>query len=241
MEWNEYHHAWIVSEFYRLLLERWGEAGLRAFIQAAQTYGEQRGKRRAMRAIADGRSLGLLEYFAYGEYNSTDDFFDVDMWGEPGVVHEKVTRCPWADLFAQRGIKDCGDVYCREIDRAIVRGFNPELELETASTQHYGGCCRFYFRQSGIPADTLDQAEVLTEGRTDVSMPLSYHCAHVFHVFRSTVVGVFGGIGRQMADQVLAGFAAQYGQGAADALSAWSAAPFDTILTLEDWYHYDAN
>ena len=25
MEWNEFHHAWIVSEFYRLLLERKGE------------------------------------------------------------------------------------------------------------------------------------------------------------------------------------------------------------------------
>ena len=60
MEWNEFHHAWIVSEFYRLLLERKGEAGRRAFRQAAQTYGEQRGKRMAMRAIADGRPLGLL-------------------------------------------------------------------------------------------------------------------------------------------------------------------------------------
>lgn len=58
MIWNEHHHAWIVSDYYRLLLEQFGAAGKRAFVQAAQTYGEQRGKRMAMRAIADGRPLG---------------------------------------------------------------------------------------------------------------------------------------------------------------------------------------
>ena len=81
----------------------------------------------AMRAIADGRPLGLLEYFAYGEYPSTDAFFDVDMWGEPGVVHEKVTRCPWADIFAQRGLKDCGDTYCRDGVHPALRRLLPLL------------------------------------------------------------------------------------------------------------------
>ena len=88
MIWNEHHHAWIVSDYYRLLLEQFGAAGKRAFVQAAQTYGEQRGKRMAMRAIADGRPLGLLEYFAYGEYPSTDAFFEVDMWGETGMIYD---------------------------------------------------------------------------------------------------------------------------------------------------------
>ena len=39
MIWNEHHHAWIVSDYYRLLLEQFGAAGKRAFVQAAQTYG----------------------------------------------------------------------------------------------------------------------------------------------------------------------------------------------------------
>ena len=241
MEWNEHHHAWIVSDYYRLLRERHGEAGRRAFLQAARTYGEQRGKRMAMRAIADGRPLGLLEYFAYGEYGSTDVFFDVDMWGEPGVVHEKVTRCPWADVFARRGLKDCGDDYCREIDRAIVRGFNPELELETASTQHYGGCCRFYFRQPGIPADTLDRADALTAGRRDLILPLRYHCAHVYHVFSSTVEGVFGAEGRAVTALAEESFAREFGQDMLDALKAAAAAPFDRALSLEEWSHYDTD
>ena len=241
MEWNEYHHAWVVSEFYRLLLERKGEAGRRVFRQAAQTYGEQRGKRMAMRAMADGRPLGFLEYFAYGEYGSTDAFFTEDMWGEDGVVHEKVTRCPWADLFARRGMKDCGDEYCREIDRAIVRGFDPELELETASTQHYGGCCRFYFRQPGIPADTLERAEALTAGRTDLVMPLSYHCAHVFHVFSATARGAFGAEGEEMAALVLDSFGREYGPEMREALRAGAGAPFDTTLSLEEWSRYDTD
>lgn len=234
MNWNEHHHAWIVSDYYQLLLAQFGEAGKRAFIQAAQTYGEQRGKRMAMRAIADGRSLGFLEYFAYGEYPSTEAFFEVKMWGEEGVVHEQVTRCPWADIFAQRGCKDCGDTYCREIDRAIVRGFNPELEVETESTQHYGPCCRFYFRQPGIPADTLEQAERLTAGRDDIQMPLSYHCGHVLHTFSDTVAGIFGERGRAITEQVLDRFEAKFGAEMTQELCSCASLDFDTILHLED-------
>lgn len=235
MEWNEYHHAWIVSEFYRLFMKQFGERGKCAFIQAAQTYGEQRGKRMAMRSIADGQTLDFRSYFAYGEYSSTDAFFEVQMWGEPGVVNEKVSRCPWADLFARRGLKDCGEAYCREIDRAIVRGFNPELELETRSTQHYGDCCRFYFRHPAVTQEILEQAEELTAGRRDIALPLSYHCAHVFHVFKAVAEGVFGTEGEAVVKEVLRGFSAEYGKTAADFLSQKADGPFDTIMNLEEW------
>lgn len=110
---DEFQHAFIVSEYYRLLKEKWGEQGIAAFRMAAITYGEQRGKRMAMRTVRDGHPLDYEGYFAYGEYPSTPAYFDVDMWDENGVVNEKVTRCPWAKMFAQRGLKECGVVYCR--------------------------------------------------------------------------------------------------------------------------------
>lgn len=155
---DEIQHAFIVSEFYRLLKAHDGENGIAVFRMAAITYGEQRGKRMAMRALRDGHPLDYEGYFAYGEYPSTDAYFDVDMWDEQGVVNERVTRCPWATVFAERGMKECGVAYCREIDRAIVRGFNPELELETASTQHLQGCCRFYFRDQKVYPGLLEKA-----------------------------------------------------------------------------------
>ena len=236
MEWNEYHHAWIVSECYRLLTSRWGEHGRAAFVQAAQTYGEQRGKRMAMRAIADGQPLDFVSYFAYGEYDSTEAFFDVRMWGEPGVVHEEVTRCPWADLFARRGLKECGRLYCREIDRAIVRGFNPELMLETASTQHFEDCCRFYFREDGMGSDALRQAEEKRAAAgKNPRLPLSYHCAHVFHTYAVTARGIFGAAGERVAEEVLRGFEAEYGTAAAEELQARSGGSFETIISEKEW------
>ena len=123
MQWNEHQHAWIVSEYYIQLVDKYGENGKKAFIQAAQTYGEERGKRMAMRAIRDGRELDFNTYFTYGEYAATPEFFDVNMWCEKGVVNEQVTRCPWADVFARRGKKDCGAVYCKEIDKAVAGGW----------------------------------------------------------------------------------------------------------------------
>lgn len=237
MNWTEFHHAWIVSEFYRLLLERWPNRGPHAFRLAARTYGEQRGRRMAMRVIGQNRPLGLLEYFAFGEYTGGEELFDLEMWGEEGVVHEKVTRCPWAEVFARRELTQCGVIYCQEIDRAIVRGFNPQLELETASTQHTSSCCRFYFRQPGIPADTLDQADAMDVSAA--SMPMSYHCAHVYHTFASVAQGIFGTEGARVADQVGQNFEAQYGRSAHALLLRTKQVPFDTILSLEEWLTYD--
>lgn len=239
MEWTEFHHAWIVSEFYRLLTDRWADQGRQAFLIAARTYGEQRGKRMAMRATADGRPLGLVEYFAYGEYDGGEELFELDMWGENGVVHEKVTRCPWAEVFARRGLKDCGVAYCEEIDRAIVRGFNPLLELETASTQHNSPCCRFYFRQEGIGPDTLSRADALAV--TGAAMPMSYHCAHVYHAFAAAARSTFGQAGEEVARDVCRGFGEQYGDKARNMLEKATQLPFDTIMSLEEWMGYESD
>lgn len=226
---DEIQHAFIVSEFYRLLKAHDGENGIAVFRMAAITYGEQRGKRMAMRALRDGHPLDYEGYFAYGEYPSTDAYFDVDMWDEQGVVNERVTRCPWATVFAERGMKECGVAYCREIDRAIVRGFNPELELETASTQHLQGCCRFYFRDQKVYPGLLEKAGALTENRSDISKPLEYHCGHVFHVFSQTVRGVYGQAGAEMCGQVIEAFRGAFGEQMTGALLENAKADFETI------------
>lgn len=226
---DEKQHAFIVSEYYRLLKEKWGEQGVAVFRLAAITYGEQRGKRMAMRCLKDGHALDYEGYFAYGEYPSTPAYFDVEMWDEEGTVHEQVTRCPWAGVFASRGMKDCGVVYCREIDRAIVRGFNPELEIETASTQHLEGCCRFFFRDKAVRPGLLEKAEQMTASRRDITRPLDFHCAHVLHTFAETVHGVWGEEGDAVTDRVKAAFRETNGDEMADALLALLSGDFESI------------
>jgi hypothetical protein len=230
MQWNEYQHAWIVSEFYIQLTGRYGENGKQAFIQASQTYGEQRGKRMALRALRDKKELDFNAYFAYGEYAATPEFFDVNMWCEKGVVNEKVTRCPWADVFAKRNVKDCGVVYCKEIDKAIVRGFNPELDMKTASTQHMESCCRFYFYHENVTEDTLEEKEA-----ENAKMPLSYHCVHVWHVFDTVVQGIYGAEGKEISDKVLKSLENEFGKEASEYIRKKEGTPFDTIISSGEW------
>lgn len=119
---NEKHHASIVLGFYKALAEK-GKQGLDVFVRAAQFYGEERGRRMALRALRDGHPLDYVSYFAYGEWESTPGFYDVTMTPRPGVVDEQICRCPWADVFRAADFTACGTAYCREIDRAIVCGF----------------------------------------------------------------------------------------------------------------------
>lgn len=198
MELNEKHHAHIIAVFYEELKKK-GEQGFAVFKKGAQQYGEERGRRMALRALRDKHPLSYLEYFAYSEWESTPGFYEMTMRAEVGMVDEKVTKCPWASLFAELGIKDCGALYCHEIDRAIVRGFNPELCLELQSTQHYEGLCSFLFKDHNIEETLLEQAEELKkeqEGRN--VLPMAYHCAHVRDVFSRIILDVWGSEGEDI-------------------------------------------
>ena len=73
MGFNEKLHAYIAARFYVRLTHTFGEKGKAAFIHGTQYYAEQRGRRMAKRAIADGQPLTYETYRAYGEWVSTEE------------------------------------------------------------------------------------------------------------------------------------------------------------------------
>jgi len=192
MQLNEKHHAYMVLGFYRAL-SAYGERGLAAFVKGAQLYGESRGRRMAMRALRDSQPLDFVSYFAYGEWDSSPGAYDCTFVARRGYVDENVTRCPWAEVFASEEAKDCGHVYCAEIDRALVRGFNPALVLEVPTTQHYHSCCQFYFRDAGIKSDLFEEADARTAAaKGPVKREFAYHCADLWRNYCNLVLSVFG-------------------------------------------------
>jgi hypothetical protein len=207
----ERHHAVILSLFFAHLAKAYGENGKNTFIKAAQTYGEQRGRRMSLRALRDGNRLDFDAYFAYSEWSPSPGAYDMSVTAGAGVVDERVTRCPWAATFREEDAVECGVAYCSEIDAAIVRGFSPSLRLDLESTQHRGGCCRFYFRDARITNDTMNARDRLVPPGAVVVMPFDYHVAHVFHTFRHTVEDVYGGEGAGMAALVHALLAERFG------------------------------
>jgi hypothetical protein len=200
---NETHHAFLVLAFYKALLGdqnrnlpvEEGPSALGVFIKAAQTYGEQRGQRMALRALRDGvPALNIAAYLAYGEWEGANpEAFDVTMSAERGVLSEMVRRCPWADTWRRHGFLEVGTIYCPEIDGAILRGFNSKLTLETVSNIAGSGVCRFCFYDSGIAGtDTLFQQvnELKARAKGPVKRDFTYHCGHIWAVFCAVISDV---------------------------------------------------
>ncbi len=185
---TEKHHAYIVLEFYRELKKRKGDLGTEIFRCAARIYGEERGHRMALRVLRDGYPLNYDSYFAYSEWESTEGYFDVTMKAGSKTVEECVTKCPWAQVFSEEGCPECGIDYCSEIDRSIVRGFNPNLKLDMPKIQYKDGCCQFFFKDSSITENCFYLGEQMAEkSRGPILLPFSYHCGHVYAVFRKVL------------------------------------------------------
>ena len=131
-KFNEKTHATLIGLFYKHLKAAYGCAGVSCFVKCSQKMAEQRGARMALRALRDGHQLNFKSYMAYGEWTSTFPRRSEEV----GVYPDKETRsflCAWRDTFEEMGLVECGKVYCKEIDRGIVRGFNPDLTFELKS------------------------------------------------------------------------------------------------------------
>lgn len=156
-----------------------GQAGVECFIKAVQKTAEQRGHRMALRAMRDKMPLDYNTYMAYGEIYATIPG-KTEMAGEYPDAETRVYSCAWHDTFWEMDLAECGLVYCKEIDKGIVRGFNPELLFEQKSVLHNAPCCRLVFKNAA-----LDNS-VPVSG--DAKKDWDYHCGHYYKTFGNMCV-----------------------------------------------------
>ncbi len=183
---NENHHAGILSAYFLALKGNFGNVGLAIFKKAEQFYGERRGRRMALRALRDGKQLNYAAYFEYGELISTKGAIDVEFDVGEGRVDECVIRCPWASEFRRLDCTECGEFYCKEIDAAVVRGFNPYLKYELVGNLYQNGCCRFIFQDDSIFPGLFQNLNPPTDAKRD----FNFHCADVYQAYVHTVRSV---------------------------------------------------
>ena len=179
---NEKVHAFLIGLFYQELKAAEGPAGEECFIKAVQRTAEQRGHRMALRAMRDQRPLDYNTYMAYGEIYATIPG-KMEMAGEYPDAETRVYTCAWHDTFKEMGLEACGLVYCREIDKGIVRGFNPDLLFEQKSVLHNAPCCRLVFRNAALD----NSVPVSKEAKKD----WDYHCGHYYKTFGEYIRTVF--------------------------------------------------
>lgn len=228
MELTERTQAFITARYYVRLKERFGDRGVAAFRLAVRYYAEQRGRRMAQRAIADGEPLTYAAYRRYGEWVNTDA---IRARGEenrsetvsisPDFVNY-VSQCPWNTEFREQGLIEAGSVYCSEIDPSLCRGFNPAIQYLAVQSLNDHDICIQKVVDSGLTAEDLKAKK-----KRDGIKSFNYHCAHSYWSFRKMAAGIFGKEGEEIADGVLADTRESWGEEAAGILEKYRQTDFD--------------
>lgn len=214
------HHALLFAWISRAVIQRTDQAMGEAVMRlAVRRYGEQRGRRMALRAQAGGRSLTMDNYLAYGEWQAEPG----EMSGETVATEPHLTRhvhsCPWHRAWEAEALMPYGRIYCLEIDEALVRGFNPDLRLDVNSTQTAGDpFCEFVYH--GAARDQVHRGLV---------MPWDYHAGHLFKTMGEVVVAHLGQAGAEAIEEALADWSSYYGPEAAQILAGYQDTDFDGL------------
>ncbi len=78
------HHALLFTSISREVINTIGEEnGEKLIRKAVRKYGQQRGKRMAIRAKRNGHDLTVANYFAYGEWEVPKDEMDFKLTIKP--------------------------------------------------------------------------------------------------------------------------------------------------------------
>jgi hypothetical protein len=211
---SERHHALLYALIAKKIVEQAGkDAGEAALRVAVRRYGEQRGRRMAIRALANGDDLSMTSFLIYGEWRSGTGLGQHDQTVVGPDVRMVVPRCPWALTWMETSLSVYGRLYCQEIDQALVRGFNPDLIIDVNRTQtNDGEPCDFLFHKAALlSGNTLayiqDKSAALADGTV---MPWEYHCGHLYKTFQEVLTGQLGDAGQEAVRAALDEFAARF-------------------------------
>lgn len=218
-EFNEEVHAFLIGLFYKNFKNSHGNNGINCFIKATQNIAEQRGHRMAQRALKDGNNLDYSAYIAYGEIKSVIPN-KLDVIIQYPDCELQVSKCVWNNVFKKMNLIECGLVYCKEIDKGIVRGFNPNLEFELKSMIHNAPMCKLLLKNA-----RLDKA---IETKTETKKSWEYHCGHYYNTYRKYAITVFDD-GRDIVENVNNVFVEKFGHQMLEVINNYLNTDFDRV------------
>jgi hypothetical protein len=137
--------------------------------------------------VADGCELSMKNYILYGEWSDPRGWSKTEVVSTSPGYKTRVTSCAWCDAWTEYGLIEYGKVYCEWIDRNLVHGFNPALELGVGGAiSHGNGACEFDWIGCSLETeeDISDMARRRAELAPRVTRDFLYHCGHVLHTFR---------------------------------------------------------
>lgn len=207
------HHAMLFAWIAKAAIESFGADGEGAVLAGVRHYGEQRGRRMALRIQADGQKNDLLGYLLYGElkFEDTANVFEIIQKSPYFEFHAQ--KCAWNNIWRENNVLEYGRYYCQEIDVSILRGFNPGFRFEVDGTMTNGAPhCRFLFY--GGKLGLLDSLRYLWRKRRlgdSAKRSWEFHVAELYNTFLETLSQEFGKSGRQAVQSAMDVFKNEYG------------------------------
>lgn len=215
------HHAllmgWLAQEAVRVLGPIPSDDLLR---DAVRRYGQERGSRMAQRALARGHTLSWTSFMAYKEWSAPDHPHSSETLATTPHWRMRVTRCPWNDAWQAEGLGAYGRYYCRDIDLAVVQGYNPALGLSVGHTLPEGSeGCEFAYTEYTLDSEEEARLDALRGQLGDkVVMPWSYHLGHLYWTVRRVFEEHTGAAGQAIAERALRRWEERFGTEAADTI-----------------------
>lgn len=215
-------HAVIYGLLVKNAVETAGEAGMDSSVKGTILYGKERGLRMAMRAVADGEELTPNNYLVYGEWADPRNLGKSEIRSITPEYRTDSVICGWCEAWKKRGLLEFGKVYCTWIDRNLVKGFNPENELEINGTLSNGDpCCGFHwvgavYSDAGDLKKSFEKKEALAHR---VLKDFLYHTGHLLSAMcRQYYVDLGLVTGRAIAEKALRQYGDEFGTAKLEAL-----------------------
>jgi hypothetical protein len=222
------HHALLFAWIVREAIARVGEGVAAPVLRAAiQLYGEQRGHRMALRAQQDWQPLSMASFLSYREWEVPAG--EMQQTGVPwrGDLRVQVRRCCWATTWQQERLTEYGKYYCQEIDKALVRGFSPDLVVDVNGTRTNGSrTCQLVYQGAFEGTLVHEEAQQDQEQRM---LPWSYHTAHLYATMNAVLQRELGSAGVAALQAALETFTSRFGMAVADVLVADAKVDFDVV------------
>ncbi|AFS79808.1 hypothetical protein Curi_c28150 [Gottschalkia acidurici 9a] len=148
-------HAVMAKLFAHLskeVVERFGDEGREAIREGVRKFGEERGKGIAKRAELAGQTNEIENYLSNYDMGKSDHFECKSIYKE-NELELTYTKCLIGEQFLKDGMEEYGMIYCKNIDPALARGFNPDVEVKHNKFLIKDGICQFCFKMKDSIAD----------------------------------------------------------------------------------------
>jgi len=174
-------HAVMFGLLAKGICENFGEDADALLMEAVQAYGMERGTRMAKRCVANGDPLDMASYVAYGEWSFSGGFEKTQPDPDCAYLNYHVLNCPWCTAWKEYDLADYGTYYCRCVDKAILKGFNPELVLNmpTWLSHPEHSYCDFHWESAANNQERVDKIKAISQKLNGVQVrDFQYHTAH---------------------------------------------------------------